>query len=149
MKQVWSIDELGECWTLSADEFALVERRRQPDGRLGIAHQIKHYQLYAQFLDSDRDIPADITEYLIDQIGDGAAKLDVYDWGGRSGRRHRLEVLKFLGVPPFDDAADTKLRAWLIDETLPLAPSVGSLSDQITTWFLGNRVERPDSNQLE
>ncbi len=88
MKQVWTVDELGEFWTLSSDEFALIEKRRQPENRLGFVHQIKHYQFYARFLDSDRGIPAEITEYLIDQIGDSTAQLDAYDWVGRSGRRY-------------------------------------------------------------
>ena len=51
MKQVWTADELGSSWTLNHDEIVLVENRRGPGNRLGFALQLKHYQLYARFLD--------------------------------------------------------------------------------------------------
>ncbi len=51
MKQVWTADERGESWTLSHDEFVLVEKRRGAGNRLGFALQLKHYQLYARFID--------------------------------------------------------------------------------------------------
>ena len=51
MKQVWTADELGENWTLSHDEFVLVANRRSAGNRLGFALQLKHYQLYARFLE--------------------------------------------------------------------------------------------------
>lgn len=149
MKQVWTVDELGECWTLSSEELVLIDKRRQPENRLGFAHQIKHYQLYARFLDSDRDVPVDVTEYLIDQVGDGTAKLDKYDWAGRSGRRHRLEILKYLGVSTFDEEAEAALRAWLIDQALPGAPNASRLDDQITEWLLANRIDRPAVYQID
>ena len=51
---------------------------------LGFALQLKYYQLYARFLDGDREVAGDVTEYLVDQLEVGTAKLDAYDWGGRS-----------------------------------------------------------------
>ncbi len=108
VKQVWTADELGEYWTLNHDEFAFVESRRGVGNRLGFALQLKHYQLYARFLNGDREVPADVTEYLVDQFGDGATSLDAYDWAGRSGRRHRQEILQFLSVCAFDDEAEVR-----------------------------------------
>ncbi len=115
MKQVWTADELGKCWTLNDGELAFVESRRGVGNRLGFALQLKHYQLYARFLNGDREVPADVAEYLLDQFEDAATPLDAYDWTGRSGRRHRQEILEFLSVCAFDDAAETRLRAWLIN----------------------------------
>jgi TnpA family transposase len=149
MKQVWTADELGECWTLNDDELAFVENRRGAGNRLGIALQLKHYQLYAQFLNGDREVPADVAEYLLNQFGDGTTPLDDYDWTGRSGRRHRQEILQFLNVRDFDDEAETQLRAWLIKEVLPAAPPVSYLADLITDWLLSNRIDRPKSSRLD
>ena len=102
MKQVWTADELGESWTLTHDEFVLVENHRGAANRLGFALQLKQYQLCARFLDDYRQVARDVTEYLVDQLEAGSARLDGYDWGGRSGRRHRREILEFLGVRDFD-----------------------------------------------
>ena len=43
MKQVWIADELAESWTLSHDEFVLVENRRGAQNRFGFTFQLKHY----------------------------------------------------------------------------------------------------------
>ncbi len=129
MKQVWTADELGECWTLNHDEIAFVESRRGTSNRLGFALQLKHYQLYARFLNGNREVPVDVTEYLADQFGYGATPLEAYDWTGRSGRRHRQEILQFLSVRAFDDEAEACMRAWLINDVLPEAPNVFRLAD--------------------
>jgi hypothetical protein len=149
MKQVWTADELGECWTLNHDELAFVKSRRGAVNRLVSALQLKHYQLYAWFINGDREVPTDVAEYLLDQVGDGATSLDAYDWAGRSGRRHRQEILQFLCVSPFDDEAEAHLRTWLINEVLPTAPNSPHLADLITGWLLSNRIDRPNSSSLD
>ena len=149
MKQVWTADELGECWTLNHDELAFVESRRGVVNRLGFALQLKHYQLYARFLNGDREVPADVADYLLDQFGNGATSLDAYDWTGRSGRRHRQEIVQFLSVSAFDDEAEAHLRTWLINEVLPTAPNLSHLADLITDWLLSNRIDRPNTSSLD
>ncbi len=94
-------------------------------------------------------MPADVAEYLLEQFGDGATPLDAYDWTGRSGRRHRQEILQFLSVRAFDDEAEAHLRAWLINEVLPAAPNVSHLADLITDWLLSNRIDRPNASSLD
>ena len=65
MKQLWTADELGESWTLSHDEFVFLEKRRGARNRLGFALQLKHYQLYARFLNGDREVGAIKQRYQI------------------------------------------------------------------------------------
>jgi hypothetical protein len=127
----------------------LVENRRGPGNRLGFALQLKHYQLYARFLDGYREVAGDVAEYLVDQLEDDLATLDAYNWGGRSGRRHRREILQFLRVRAFDAEAGTSLREWLINETLPIAPNLSQLEDLIKDWLLHNRVDRPSNYKLD
>ena len=148
MKQVWTADELGESWTLSHDEFVLVANRRSAGNRLGFALQLKHYQLYARFLDGYREVAEDVTAYLVDQLEAGSARLDAYDWGGRSGRRHRREILQFFGVRAFDTEAEASLSDWLISDSLPTAPNASHLDDLITDWLLRSRVDRPSDYSL-
>jgi hypothetical protein len=148
MKQVWTASELGECWTLNHDELAFIESRRGVGNRLGFALQLKHYQLYARFINGDREVPVDVAEYLLDQLADRATPLVAYDWTGRSGRRHRQEILQFLSVRGFDDEAEAHFRTWLINEVLPTAPNVSYLADLITDWLLSNRIDRPNASSL-
>ena len=89
-------------------------------------------------------MPADVAEYLLDQLADRATPLVAYDWTGPSGRRHRQEILQFLSVRAFDDEAEAHFRTWLIDEVLSTAPNVSYLADLITDWLLSNRIDRPN-----
>src|SRR3546814_1191390 len=41
--------------------------------------------------------PDTVVTYLAEQIGASPADLEGYDWLGRSGRRHRAEILDHLG----------------------------------------------------
>ena len=109
------------------DELAFVESRRGVGNRLGFALQLKHYQLYARFINGDREVPVEVAEYLLDQLVDRATPLVAYDWTGRSGRRHRQEILQFLSVRPFDSEAEAHLLTWLINEVLPTAPKISHL----------------------
>ena len=77
MKQVWTADELGESWTLTHEEFVLVENHRGVANRLGFALQLQlqlqHYQLCARFLDSYRQVARDgsCSEEHCHEVGDG------------------------------------------------------------------------------
>ena len=45
-----------------------------------------------------------------------------YDWNGRTGRRHRQEILEYLDVKPFDEQAEITFRQWLLDTVFPQKP---------------------------
>ena len=77
MKQIWSADELGEHWTVSHDEFALL-KGKTAIGRLAVAVQLKHYQAFARFAQTTGELSPDTIEYISDQVETPANSLIDY-----------------------------------------------------------------------
>jgi len=90
-----------------------------------------------------------LTAHIAGQIGIAPTMLDGYDWTGRSGRRHRQQILEFLAVTPFDKAAETAFRTWLADEVLPHEPNSVALEEQVSTWLARNRISWPGAYRLD
>lgn len=148
MKQIWSADELGEHWTISADEFAL-RKGRTFVGRLAVAIQLKCYQSFAAFPQVTSELSPDVIEYISDQVEVAANGLIDYGWNDRTSRQHRQEILRFLGFRVFDTDAEMTLRMWLVDKVLPAAPNASALAEFVTEWLLLNQVERTNSYQID
>lgn len=87
--------------------------------------------------------------HLAGQVGVSAVLLEGYEWAGRTGRRHRQQVLDFLAVVPFEGAAEAAFRAWLAEEALPGEPNTAALEEQIGAWFARSRVTRPGGYRLD
>ena len=121
MKQVWSVEELVEQWSFSAEDQELLAGKHV-SGRLGFAAQLAFYRLQARFPTRSADFAPAVVAHLADQAGVPEAALGGYDWEGRSGRRHRREILAALGVRPFDGRAEAAFRAWLLDEVCRRRP---------------------------
>src|SRR3546814_8945777 len=55
------------------------------------------YRTTGRFGRGAGEFPDTVVTYLAEQIGASPAELEGYDWLGRSGRRHRAEILDHLG----------------------------------------------------
>ena len=134
MKWHWSKDELETQWSLSPDELALLPSRTD-SGRLGFAISLKFFQFQGFFPDSEKDIPHEIAVYLAQATNSAVANLDVYEWDGRTGQRHRKKILGFLGLrrPSGEDLQ--KLRTWLTTEILALDVPFERLQGLAVEWF--------------
>ena len=95
MKWHWSEDELETQWSLSVEESALLPSRTD-SGRLGFAILLKFFQFQGFFPDNKKSIPQAIMVYLAQATNSAATDLDVYEWDGRTGQRHRKKILGFL-----------------------------------------------------
>jgi hypothetical protein len=125
MQQPLSAEELVEHWSLTPGELMLLPGKAD-GGKLGFAIQLAFYRRHARFPDDEADIAPAVTAHIAGQIGIAPTMLDGADWTGRSGRRHRQQILDFLAVTPFDKEAETAFRNWLADEVLPLEPKSGA-----------------------
>jgi hypothetical protein len=96
MKQLWSIEELVEHWSLGAEDQELLAGKHA-SGRLGFAAQLAFYRLHAWFPDQLGDFAPAVIAHLADQIAIPEAALDGYDWRGRTERRHRQDIIEGLG----------------------------------------------------
>jgi hypothetical protein len=111
-------EALSRGWSLSFDELALVEAL-EPGARLGFAAQLKFYQETGRFPDCGTEIPVEAAAYLAHQVEAEATALAGYDCGGRTGRRHRQQVLQHLGIRRMSTTDRRDLTAWLIWEVCP------------------------------
>ncbi|WP_419591264.1 DUF4158 domain-containing protein, partial [Thiolapillus sp.] len=65
---------------------------------LAFVAQLKYYQNTGRFPLATNDIPETPLHYLADQLEITVDQIHEYDWLGRSGTRHRKEILEFLGI---------------------------------------------------
>lgn len=148
MKRLWSTDELASRWTLLPDDFKLtVDHGDQ--AKLGLMCQLAFWREHASFPDVEADLAPTVVEHLARQVGVPADEIDGYDFGGRSGRRHRRTVLAHLAVRDFDDGTEPSFRAWMLTECLPGEPAPLALEEAVSTWFAREKVLRPGGYRLD
>lgn len=148
MQRLWSAEELGEHWTLIAEDLVLLAGL--PDtGKLGLAAQLAYWRQNGRFPDEEADLAPAVVGHLAAQVGVPADLLEGYEWTGRTGRRHRRLVLDHLAVTPFDNVAEAKFRRWISGDLLPREPAPSALDGEVSGWFARERVNRPGAYQLD
>jgi hypothetical protein len=148
MKWLWSVDELDERWTLTADDLAFIVGNADA-GRLGLACQLAFWRSQGRFPDEETELAPAVVAHLAGQLGVSAESLEGYAFTGRSGRRHRKLVLDHLAVGAFDEAAEAAFRSWLLTDVLPREPTPSVLEEEVTGWFAARRIVRPGSYRLD
>lgn len=148
MKRIWSDSELREHWTLSVEELSLMENKIASN-RLGLALQLKNFQLLARFAQREDEFPAAVADYVAHQLNITADHLQSYEWDGRTDRRHRKDIHAFLNVKLFDNIAKKRFRNWLLNDVLPTAPDESCLDDLVTDWLRQQNIDRPGGYRLE
>jgi TnpA family transposase len=148
MKRLWSVEELDEQWSLGPRDRELLYRK-ESTGRLGLIAQLAFYRRSARFPEHRSDFAPIVLEHLAEQIGVLPTTMDGYEWGERTGRRHREVILEYLGVSTFDLVAEANLRAWLVTESLPKEPNADTLDEWITAWLLRSKVDWPGDYRYE
>ncbi len=141
-------EALSGFWSLSFDELALLEAL-EPVARLGFAAQLKTYQRMGRFPDRDTEIPPAATGYLAHQVETEAAALAGYDFSGRSGRRHRQQVLQHLGIRRMTATDKRDLVAWLIWEICPSGIPVAAAIERAWVWCREQGILSPVTQELD
>lgn len=85
------------AWSLSFSELEFVHGYRHAM-RIGIAVQLLHFRSHGHFPTSLNEISSDAVEYVTDQVGECEVPTPAYDSASDTSRRHRLNILRFLGV---------------------------------------------------
>ncbi len=130
---------LAARWSLGFEDLALLNAK--PVGtRLGFAAQLLMYRTTGRFGLAASEFAGAAIAYLSEQIGATAADLADYDWLGRSGRRHRAEILAHLG---FCRARQQDMRdaaAWTGSELCPLGLPASEMMERLLGWFVERRI---------
>jgi len=138
---------LAAGWNLGFEDLALLNTK--PAGtRLGFAAQLMMYRMTGRFGRVASEFPDAAIAYLAEQIEAPVGDLGTYDWLGRSGRRHRAEILAHLG---FRRTRRQELRdaaAWTGSELCPLALPASEMMERLLGWFVERRIAAPGDEVL-
>jgi TnpA family transposase len=148
MKRIWSAEELGERWSVSPEEQAKLPDKAA-SGQLGFIAQLAFHRMYGRFPDGRADFAPAVIAHLAAQLGVTESVITAYDWAGRTGRRHRNVIMEFLGIRPFDAAAEATFRAWLTTDIFPRDPNADELQELIARWFVGKKRRWPGDYRLD
>lgn len=143
-----SDDELATQWSLRFDEVKLL-KTKPPRTHLGFALQLKLFQSRGWFPEHISDAPEAAIAYLAEQLETPLADLAGYEWAGRTGRRHRAEILAFLGFNRMTVADRRALQEWTGRTLCPLGIPAGDMVDRAFLWCRDHRIHGPSRREIE
>ncbi len=146
MKHFWDGKELADHWSLSFEELELLKTKPSRH-HLPFCVQLKHYQYSGSFPKSFSDIPEIPLQYLMSQLE--VVEIEEYEWEGRTAKRHRLEILDYLGIRKSTDSDRIKYKEWLISELVPKINNIKELAAHSEEWFLCHKLILPSNIMLE
>ncbi|MGH7120078.1 MAG: DUF4158 domain-containing protein, partial [Acetobacteraceae bacterium] len=71
---------------------------KHPRTRLAAAAELVHHQQTGRFLQAASDLPPGVVDQLAAATGVDSDGLAGWLWSSRTSRRHRAEILEFLGM---------------------------------------------------
>lgn len=146
MKHYWESNELTECWSLNFEELALL-KSKPPKNHLPFCFQLKFYQHFGRFPQSYDEIAEAPLKYLKEQLD--KFEIEEYDWKGRTVKRHRAEILKYLDIRKSTTKEREQFCEWLISDLIPKLSNVKDLMTRSEVWFLRHKLELPTEFMLE
>jgi hypothetical protein len=148
VKWHWQEEGLRDNWLLNAEELNLMAGRTG-HGRLGLAVMLKFYQYQGRFPVMIKELPVDVVRFLAKQVGASSSDLEQYRWEGRTAKRHRSEILSFLGIRRMTNEQMQAMLLWLNNDLLPLDYSLEQLLEQVADWLRAQRIESPGPSRLD
>ncbi len=140
--------DLARDWSLRHDELNALEGKPHR-AHLGFALQAVFYRNRGRFPEALSEIPPEAVDYLVAQIEMDPADLSDDEWPGRSGRRHRAEILKLFGIRAMTGRDREALKDWVTHVVCPGGTSLHDMIERVLAWCLGRRVEAPTRRQAE
>ena len=138
---------LAARWSLGFEDLALLNAK--PAGtRLGLAAQLLMYRVAGRFARAASEFADAAIAYLAEQVGAAVADLADYDWLGRSGRRHRAEVLAHLGFRRVRQQDMRDAVAWTGSDLCPLGLPAAEMMERLLGWFVERRIAAPGEKAL-
>ncbi len=149
MKRDWTVEELIDAFSLTADELVWVSGGADYN-QLGLALLLKFFQREGRFPEDDREIPPTVVDYIAQQIGVPASRLDRYDWSGRSQRDHRALIRVRLDFREATVDDEQRLAVWLSEHpALSHDQHIGRLKDLALEHLRDAHIEPPTPDRLD
>jgi TnpA family transposase len=140
--------ELERFFFLDDVDRALIEPKRRAHNRLGFAVQMTMVRFLGVFLDDPTDVPAEVVDYLAEQLGVAdASALKAY--GERENTRldHVRELRRVLECTEFAES-EAELRAWVDARAWTTGEGPKALFDAAAGWLRERRVLLPGVTTL-
>jgi TnpA family transposase len=150
MKRDWSKEEVLEHFSLSVSERQWLDESGEGHNLLGLAIQLKCFQYQGAFVDTSTDISPLIVEDIARQLGLRAELWGLYEWKGRTARRHRAAIRDRLGYHRSSRRQTEALRGWLEEQFDGYhKDALQQLREAASVWFRQQQLEPPSSERLE
>ncbi|UKY47592.1 Tn3 family transposase [Streptomyces inhibens] len=140
--------ELERFFFLDDADRALIEPKRRAHNRLGFAAQLTTARYLGVFLDDPTDVPAEVADYLAEQLGIADASV-LKTYGDRENTRldHVRELRRVLEYTEFAEA-EAELRVWVDARAWTTGEGPKALFDASVGWLRGRRVLLPGVTTL-
>ena len=117
--------------------------------RLGVAVQLKFFDLEGRFPRTLREIPLAAFGFVAEQLGLAPVVVQQYAWRGRTRKQHRAAIRTFMGFRTFTAADVSMLATWLRQAILPSEQNPHHLLALALDWCREHRLEPPTPLRLE
>ncbi|WTA40218.1 DUF4158 domain-containing protein [Streptomyces sp. NBC_00846] len=140
--------ELERFFFLDDADREKVQAKRRAHNRLGFAVQLTSVRFLGRFMPDPRQVPADVTEYLAEQLGITDASV-LQEYGERDGtaRSHAGEIQQDGGWRDFAEVRD-ELAKWLDARAWTTGDGPKALFDAAVGWLRERRVLLPGVTTL-
>ena len=108
--------------------------------RVGLAAQLKHIQQTGRFLSDWAEIPEDARIFLSEQVDNQRMDTSLYNFQGRSARRHCAEIVVHLGFVRMTDRHRSALSDWLQVAKCGQGLSLEDMVEDAFTWCRDHKV---------
>ena len=134
--------DLIRHYTLSADDIALINRRRRPQNRLGFAVQLCLMRYPGRTLGPGERPPAAVVAFIAEQLGLHYDLMSEYSHREKTRREHMVELQGALGCRSVT-AADYRTLAAALMPSAMQTDSVEMLIPELLDLFRRHRILIP------
>jgi Domain of unknown function (DUF4158) len=134
-------------WRLSVAEQGFLATKH-PWTRLAAAVELVHYRQTGRFLESASDLPPCVADQLAAATGADPGDLEGWLWSSRTSRRHRAEILEFLGMRRLSRRDMANAFAFAAEELCPRGMTPGAMADRLISWFFERKIECSSEDEL-
>lgn len=110
--------EIVRHYTLSAEELAMIDRRRGDPNRLGFAVMLCYVRFPGRTLRQDEQPPLAMLTFIADQLKIEATSFGDYAERDKTRREHLAEIQAVVGYRVFSRTIYRDLSAWLLPAAL-------------------------------
>jgi len=138
-----------ECWSLNFNDMDFVEAFNLAS-RIWVAFQLRFFQTHGRFPSREQDLSSEGLEYLAQQV-DVKVPIDQeqFDYRHVNTRRHRVAILKHLGIRRATDRDRSTLRSWISEDCRRSAVTVQEQVASGYAWCLRNSIYIPSDKIME